>query len=194
MCACVCLSVAVLLRLSSLQGPSGPSFPSLVVLAVLSWAAIMSFRFERVNPRRGDWAQARGEGSAIELKFYTLPPCDPAQPRDGDESQSTEIPSTYFPTQYFGPVHKVAQSQFFTSIQVPHPNQPDLLAWMNVWSCWRGEGVHYAHIVPDRILATWLRDGFQNLFLDLQPATERGEQAQLRGVNRRNATGLLFQG
>ena len=107
-------------------------------------------------PCRGDWLQARGQGSSIVVKFYTLP-CG---------LRGTEIPSIVSPSQYFGPVHAVDQSHYFTSVQVPHPNQPDLLAWMNIWSCIRGRGVHYARIVPDEILATWLRDGFQNLYLD----------------------------
>ena len=101
--------------------------------------------------------QARGPRSAIVLKFYTVPP---------GHGRSVEIPGVVFPSQFIGPVHAVEQSDLFCSVLVPHPFFAPLLAWMNIWSCCQGSGVELAHIVPDAVLATWLRDGFQTLYWD----------------------------
>ena len=112
---------------------------------------------------RGDWLQARAPRGAeqVRMPFWTLPPGDQGS------GSSVEILAVVFPFQFIGPVHAVEQSDYFCSVLVPHPMTFwPMLAWMNIWSCCGGSGVHYAHIVQDAVLATWFRDGWQNVYWD----------------------------
>ena len=111
----------------------------------------------RPEPCRGDWIQARGPRSKIKLKFYTAP---------FSQRTGTEVPGRVSPNAYVGPVHDVDHTDLFTSVQVPHPDDENLLVWMNIWTA-RGSHsgpVHFAHVVQDMELLNWFRQGFQNVF------------------------------
>ena len=69
------------------------------------------------------------------------------------------------PHQYLGPVHDVVDNGVFVSVCVPHPTT-GWLAWMNIWSCTRGRGVHYACLVSDEELASWRRQGWSDEYLN----------------------------
>ena len=65
---------------------------------------------------------------------------------------------------YLGPVHGVEDSQWFTSILVPHPEW-ECMIWVNVWSCWNGRGVDYCGMVPRETTARWRDEGWQDRYL-----------------------------
>ena len=112
---------------------------------------------DRPQPRRGDWVQARGERSRIVLKFYSAPP--------NPGGHEIDAIADVRPHQYIGPVHEVVDNGVFVSVCVPHP-VTGWLAWMNIWSCTRGRGVHYARLVSDEKLASWRRQGWSNEYVD----------------------------
>ena len=70
---------------------------------------------------------------------------------------------------YLGPVHEVDQTPLFAAVLVPHPQERDLLVWVNVWTSknmqheWRG--VRFYEVVPERVLAEWASNGWENVFL-----------------------------
>ena len=111
----------------------------------------------RPQPRRGDWVQAMGERSTIVLKFYSAPP-----DHGGYEIDAC---ADVRPHQYVGPVHDVVDNGVFVTVCVPHPTT-GWLAWMNIWSCTRGRGVHYAYLVSEEKLEIWRRQGWSNEYLD----------------------------
>ena len=74
---------------------------------------------------------------------------------------------------YCGPVHAVERSKNFIAVQVPHPDDPETLVWVNVvaWQA-RGDQRNYSAgywqwycIKIDPIAEGWLRRGWENNYL-----------------------------
>ena len=127
----------------------------------------MAQRQTRPQPRRGDWILTRGPSSRIELKFYTAP-----WSAGGGIQVPGRPPAPY---SYLGPVHRVDQSDAFTSVLVPHPEHQELLSWMNIWASRSSDrepplvsprAVHFAWVVCDHELLRWFQLGWRNEFLD----------------------------
>ena len=104
---------------------------------------------------RGDWFVTRG--GSIAVRFYTAPP--PHGVLVGGNITAKGV--------YLGPVHAVACPQDayggFLSVQVPHPDHPELLGWVNVAK----SRTEFCWAVPPNELREWFAASWRNILLDV---------------------------
>ena len=77
---------------------------------------------------------------------------------------------THWEGRYLGPVHGVDLSQLFTAVLVPHPDDVEVLVWVNVWTSRNlsGEyrGVSFCSMVPRVLTDDWRLSGWEDWYKD----------------------------
>ena len=115
--------------------------------------------------KRGDWLLTKGMHSELTLRFY-----------DGPPPTGCEVHwQHYCPNFYIGPVHDWAVEGGFLTVRVPHPDQPAMLVFCNVWTCyprrrygeWRA--ISFCKIVSKEVVEL---DGWCNQFIERERIEE----------------------
>ena len=113
----------------------------------------------RPSPVRGDWFRAL---ASLGGRCWLLAP-----------SENTPVRGpkiTHWEGRYLGPVHDVDLSQLFTAVLVPHPDDVEVLVWVNVWTSRNlsGEyrGVSFCSMVPRVLTDDWHLSGGEDRYKD----------------------------
>ncbi len=108
---------------------------------------------------RGSWIRTlRSRTTSIRLRFWTQPPSLPL----GSEL----VEWNFQPDTFIGPVHDVAATQAYTSVQVPHPDVPGYLVWANIVDWFGKKPQPFCNVVSATELRWWASRGWHHEFVD----------------------------
>ena len=113
-------------------------------------------------PLRGDWYTT----TTVALRFYELPPSATLGHEWSGMSRCARqfLERRLRPGFNLGPVHDVDVTLQFVSILIPHPEDCNRLVWTNIW---KYPSLQMARKVPSSVLASWVDNGWQNIYLQL---------------------------
>ena len=116
-------------------------------------------------PIAGDWFQT----TTVPMRFYKSSPAAALDHPWSGMARCGEIflRDRLLPGSYIGPVHEVEKTERFISVRVPHPEDPTVLLWANVWkrTNHKNGSLQIALKVSHHILWRWQSRGWESRYV-----------------------------